>query len=570
MYSVEVICRCFPLFPKSFKLFVHARLCAPLSLVQRLFRNQLNPTSDTQLPSADKARRRTSAQTTTMAETTTAAPAPAPDSELTTALRTQVTDLLTQVTQLNSKLVSSYDRISDLEDSVHISSHQLRQHTIKISEMDLEREKHRSMIEGGLLVEKAHVTQELNRMMVEASLSKRAGDEDRKTRERMEHELDELSAGLFEQANNMVREARLERQAQEDMRQLADESLVRSEELARSLQGKLGELTTELELSQTGHHRPMHSVMQNSRHLLSTTQPYTEFLLFVAHLRSLHPASPTPPSMSTLLSLPWLSRVGVEDVEPTLRLDMAPFLNWLSRRNVLSAIQHGHLTVEPVSYSFFSEHTNPPSCTLCGRPVLEHAHTSINGSTLAKLKQSISAYSQADRNSIATTASSKYSSPPPTPPRMRSPSIISSGGNALGGSQLYIFRVPSQLPNSTSQVSGTVTQTYPLCPSNTCYARLSATLALFAFIRSEVVGGVWREEIPETFMLPQVPRRNPSRQDSRSGLSSFVGLTNGGSPPPVPPRKRGLWGTMTGAWEKVAPASPTVRGFTSFAMLYLL
>ncbi|KAH8829456.1 hypothetical protein DL96DRAFT_1554982 [Flagelloscypha sp. PMI_526] len=499
----------------------------------------------------------TSTPTATTAPTTTTTTTTA-ENGLEAALRTQVTDLLTQVTQLNSKLVSSYDRISDLEDELHVSSHQLRQHTLKISEMELEREKHRSMIEGGLLVEKAHVTQELTRLMVEASLSKSRGEEERKGKERMEKELDDLSAGLFEQANTMVKEARIEKAKELDLREKAEHALACSEEHVRSLEGKLGQLTTELELSQAGRAQTGLLLPQVpvTRHLLSTTQPYTEFLLFIAHLRGLHPASPSPPSMSTLLSLPWMARLSVEDVDPTLRLDLAPSLNWLSRRS-------GGLTVESVSPSFFSEHANAPTCGLCGHQIFDsHASNSREPSSpwrIDRFRKTIRFPS--DRISIATTASSKYSSPPPTPPRVPSPplhsnaSILSKASST--SSQVYIFRIPTQLPSQTSNSSHNPTQTYALCSSNTCLARLRTTLALFTFVRNDVVGEVWREEIPE-LAVPELPTRNPSRQNSRPSIGSLVNGGVNSSPPPVPPRKRSLWGTMTGAWERVAaPASPT-------------
>jgi hypothetical protein len=59
-------------------------------------------------------------------------------------------------------------------------------------------------------------------------------------------------------------------------------------------------------------------------------------------------------------------RALAEDIEPTLRLDIAPGLSWMARRTVVSSITQGSLVVEP----------NPPSnsrfrapvlpCSLCG------------------------------------------------------------------------------------------------------------------------------------------------------------------------------------------------------------
>ena len=43
------------------------------------------------------------------------------------SLRTQISDLFSQVSQLNNKLVKSYDRVSDLEDDLHVTNASLRE-----------------------------------------------------------------------------------------------------------------------------------------------------------------------------------------------------------------------------------------------------------------------------------------------------------------------------------------------------------------------------------------------------------------------------------------------------------
>ncbi|KIL55815.1 hypothetical protein M378DRAFT_1040541 [Amanita muscaria Koide BX008] len=47
--------------------------------------------------------------------------------------------------------------------------------------------------------------------------------------------------------------------------------------------------------------------------LLSSHTPYQDFMLFVAHFRSIYMPTPQPPSMSTLLTLPFLQRLSAED-----------------------------------------------------------------------------------------------------------------------------------------------------------------------------------------------------------------------------------------------------------------
>ena len=85
------------------------------------------------------------------------------------SLRTQISDLITQVSQLNGKLVKSYDRVSDLEDELHMASSNARTSSLKISELEIERAQHLAALNTGLYVEKAHVTAELTRLMERAT-----------------------------------------------------------------------------------------------------------------------------------------------------------------------------------------------------------------------------------------------------------------------------------------------------------------------------------------------------------------------------------------------------------------
>lgn len=56
----------------------------------------------------------------------------------------------------------------------------------------------------------------------------------------------------------------------------------------------------------------------------------------------------TPVNLPPLKDTKFYKRALVEDIEPTLRLDLAPGLSWLARRTVLSAVTDGSLVVEPV------------------------------------------------------------------------------------------------------------------------------------------------------------------------------------------------------------------------------
>ncbi|KAI0315718.1 hypothetical protein OF83DRAFT_1130675 [Amylostereum chailletii] len=454
------------------------------------------------------------------------------------SLRAQVQDLFSQVTQLNNKLVKSYDRVSDLEDDLHIASSNVRASSIKISQLELERTHHLSALNTGLLVEKDQVTAELTRLMEKATDEAARRGEAETARETIEKELDDLSAGLFDQANRMVAEARFGRAQSERKADDAERALRETEEVVRLMQLQMQELQAQKEASEATAakgkwvNRTLSPSSASVLRLLSSHLPYQEFLAFVAHLRNIRPSSSQPPAMSTLLPLPFLTRLITEDTDPTVRLDLAPSLNWLTRRSVLSAIHHGQLSIEPISTQLLIESTssaypslpgsNPGSisCALCG--------TSIYAPPDGQPSPTRSSYSVVRQTSNGWFKN-PLSSAPPSPPPTRT---VFSDPASLGlPPQLYIFRLSAAssatLPVGIAQgQQGRVQPTiYPLCTSGWCLSRMRTTCSLWAFVRTSVVEKVWEEEAP-SFPPP------PIRRDISGSVER----------PPIPPRKRGLWG----------------------------
>ena len=70
-----------------------------------------------------------------------------------------------------------------------------------------------------------------------------------------------------------------------------------------------------------------------------------------------------PNSLTPLKETKFYKRALAEDIEPTLRLDTAPGLSWLARRNVLNAVCEGNLVVEPMPAS---TKNFVFACSLCG------------------------------------------------------------------------------------------------------------------------------------------------------------------------------------------------------------
>ncbi|KAI0049234.1 hypothetical protein FA95DRAFT_1604614 [Auriscalpium vulgare] len=462
------------------------------------------------------------------------------------SLRSQVADLISQVTALNGKLVKSYDRVSDLEDEIHVSSQSLRTSSVKVSQLELERTQHLAALDTGLLVEKEQVTAELTRLMEKATEEAAQRGQAESARMAIEQDLDDLSAGLFGQANTMVAEARFARAQSERKAEDAERALRETEEVVQLLQQQMQELQEDKENSEQ-RMQEMSALMGKGKYvertpspapaytlrLYSSHIPYHEFLGLLTHLRALRPASPQPPAISSLLGLPFIARLQLEDTDPTVRLDIAPALNWLTRRSVITAIQHGQLSIEPSSTVAFLESSaliSPGSshnnivCALCGVTVYSNPNQldspSRQGFSLARTN---SAWS----TSIFKNPLSQNSSAPPSPPPYQTQLTQQP-------SHIYIFRVANPITTVNLPQSPGVQKpptSYPLCTSNWCLARLRSTCSLWSFVRTGVVEKIWEEDHGAT--LP------PPRREVSGGIGR----------PPVPPRRGskmgGLWGVAS-------------------------
>ncbi|WFC94545.1 hypothetical protein MBRA1_001177 [Malassezia brasiliensis] len=320
-------------------------------------------------------------------------------------------DLRNQVTSLNGKLVTSFNRISDLEDELSIAHNRILAHTTQIAELHKEREQHLFALNTGLLVEKAHVTAEMQRMMdrVLDETAQRGKAESDKTR--IEAELEELSASLFNEANKMVAVERLERARAEEKSAQLQASLLDTERVLAEQQEMLKNLQLQLEKRVPEEVPPEEPISKTEpppapldRTLYVQIQPYQEFIAFIRYLRSLqhqldpyvrlhqrgldwtldpsitqsvgmgggiggvvspalsgqstpvrHKDYPHLPAsaeqlvqLSNQTSLPFIRRAQEEDTEPCLRFNHAPGLNWLSRRQASSAMLDGSLVIEPI------------------------------------------------------------------------------------------------------------------------------------------------------------------------------------------------------------------------------
>lgn len=563
-------------------------------------------------------------------------------SEMSTeALQAQVKDLSNQVAGLNDKLVKSFNRIADIEDDYSEAQERLASMSTRIKELEKERAEHLAALDTGLLVEKAHVSSEMQRMMdrvIEETAQRGQAESDKS---KIEAELDELSSSLFSEANKMVAVERLSRARAEEKSLNMEERLKDTEGIMLEQQKVLSDLQRQVEKLQGGmaskssgddsasvasidseavsfrrlktsslaRSLSQRTAMQERRHkpsvdlaaearLIINIVPYQEFRAFIAHLRKIrrqlapfynypltphgardslngtptprtaspavqqsangstttnsltaaaasysqglgstiassspfaiagvgrHRDHPTLPSnvesfvsLPGQLSLPFIKRSQEEDVEPCLRLDFAPGLNWLSRRQVNTAILDGNLLIEPLfsgSQNIDEDqirrenaHLPPAGCAMCGTLVVNVPLPGANAATA-------SSADQASRTSVMpsgiagalgsfTGSSSGSNSGTVTPKPSRGglfssfrksssnvkategdPASASPDPDAHGntsGETVVVAHLP--VPTHIFRLSDSSSTRYLLCPQH-CLWRLRAACQYWGFIR---------------------------------------------------------------------------------------
>lgn len=341
-------------------------------------------------------------------------------------------ELRSQVSSLNTKLVAAINRMSDLEDELTVSQNSLRNNKAMVEELSKERDQYVSALSTGLLVEKSHVSSEMQRMMervVDATAQRGKAENDRT---RIEAELEELSASLFNEANKMVAVERLNRSRSETRSKELEASLQDAERIMADHQEMLKSLQSEVDAlrKQPAQQGSSLTSPMCAPQIHINIPPYQEFLAFLSHIRGLrqqldpffamqkrgedwtkdpsinttmsangnltatsaasytrHNDYPHLPVFSEQLvrlssqtSLPFIRRVMEEDTDPCLRLSQAPGLTWLARRQASASVLDGDVVIEPLfvggivpdERALRTDYGALPaaSCTLCSAPLL--------------------------------------------------------------------------------------------------------------------------------------------------------------------------------------------------------
>ena len=107
---------------------------------------------------------------------------------------------------------------------------------------------------------------------------------------------------------------------------------------------------------------PTHLPSNGSTTSLSTPASFNPSLSTTANVPASTMSNVALPGIP-LKETRFYKRALTEDIEPTLRLDTAPGLSWLVRRNIIPTMCEGSLVVEPMPAS---NKTNIFPCALCG------------------------------------------------------------------------------------------------------------------------------------------------------------------------------------------------------------
>ncbi|KAJ1311183.1 hypothetical protein OPQ81_009684 [Rhizoctonia solani] len=503
-------------------------------------------------------------------------PQPAEDDDdprglLVETLRTQLTDTHNQLDLLNSKLVQSYDRVSTLEETLDNTSESLKFAQARIKELEAAKADHEAALETGVLVEREHVAHELSRLMERATEEAAQRGVADAARSRIETELDDLSADLFARANTMVAEARIARAASERKVEETENALRGAEDAVKSMQlqmqqmvearraaeAKVAEMCARMGKGKWIERDGELEIDGPRRRLYNSHAIYREFVAFVSHLRGLRANAAVTPQLSALTSLPFIARLIVEDCDPTLRLDLAPALNWLTRRAVHAAVLQGQLEIEPV-YGL-----QEAECALCGsHPNGSLPNSATTSPTTATHALSPKTHTPTGSGSMVAWASStsKYFkgalASPATSPQAHTNNVAQSPLQRViadpNAPPIYVFRIAGAQTNAGATP-------LVLCAGGWCLARLRTTCELCAFLKRGVIEKVWSEP-------PQPLHQGPvsSNLNTQQGvLGSVVNVLSrdkdaahskdkesGDAIPPVPPRRRQLSQLGTSLWEK--------------------
>ncbi|KAL2183526.1 hypothetical protein L209DRAFT_767544 [Thermothelomyces heterothallicus CBS 203.75] len=155
-------------------------------------------------------------------------------------------DLSDEVATLSTKLINAINHQTALDDNLSAARLELERSRARIRELEAQVEEQREMLAGDVWVRRASVEAESAKLKARAAEEKRARLDMEQQKKKIEQELENLTAALFEEANKMVISAKEDARAEQEALQRKNDQLraqlADTEALLRSQQEQLAEL----------------------------------------------------------------------------------------------------------------------------------------------------------------------------------------------------------------------------------------------------------------------------------------------------------------------------------------
>ncbi|CAI4049377.1 guanine nucleotide exchange factor SEC2 SKDI_14G0610 [Saccharomyces kudriavzevii IFO 1802] len=389
-----------------------------------------------------------------------------------------------QVTSLSTQLIESVDKQSHLEEQLNKSLKTIASQKAAIENYNQLETDHNTLKKT--LSERDDEVKKLHEDIAkETQLRTKAEDEN----DKLNREVEDLTASLFDEANTMVADARREKYAIEILNKRLTEQLREKDVLLETLTLQLKNLkkvmhSLDNESTVTNNSNRYSTILSDSATSSSTSlnkvptlnsfasqdmysgivysptissirydiSLYNEFLKFVAALPQCENIKATS-SESKLIR-----RLVNDEIQPILKIDNASGIGWLVKKTLLSLIIDGLVIVEPLS------------------GVNATYHIGYNSSS--PVKQSTANMPKMFKFPLNS---------PPVAVHAACSFCGESRDDIIEHARMYVLKTLHKADDGTEQV----TNTYPLC--HWCLLKLRQTCEIFAFLRSLKVGA-WHLE----------------------------------------------------------------------------
>ncbi|CAI4051088.1 hypothetical protein SUVZ_14G0630 [Saccharomyces uvarum] len=391
-----------------------------------------------------------------------------------------------QVTSLSTQLIESVDKQSHLEEQLNKSLKTIAGQKAAIDNYNQLKTDYDTLKKT--LLERDDEVMKLNGNIVkETQLRTKAEDES----DKLNREVEDLTASLFDEANHMVADARKEKYAIEILNKRLTEQLREKDALLETLTLQLknlkkvmhsldnesivtnnsGRYSTILSDSATSSSTSLNKVPTSnsftSQDLYSgivysptissiryDSNLYNEFLKFVAALPHCENIKATS-SESKLIR-----RLVNDEIQPILKIDNASGIGWLVKKTLLSLIIDGMVVVEPLSGV--------------------NATYQIGYNSSSPVKQATSNMPKMFKFPLDS---------PPVAVHAACSFCGESRDDIIEHARMYVLKTLHKADDGTEDV----TNTYPLC--HWCLLKVRQTCEIFAFLRSLKVGAWHLEKV---------------------------------------------------------------------------